>query len=619
MYLKITNASIAYGSNTIIENMDLVIKNNEKIGLVGRNGTGKTSILKALTNEIEFEDGYDKISIQKDDFKIGYVEQNTNINSEVNLIDYIKEAYKEIIDIENELNKLEEKMSTSFDEKVLIKYNDLTEKYKILGGYEYKKEYTQALSKFGFKEEELTKKISEFSGGELTKILLVKLLLSKPDLLILDEPTNHLDVEGIEWLEKYLSEYKKSIILVSHDRMFLDNVCNVIYSIEFGQLKRYVGNYTKYLELREEEYKRNLKDYLWQQKEIKRLEELIARFKYKPTKAKMAMSRLKVLEKMTILEKPKKESSKTFNINFNPVQTSYREVLKTKNLKVGYTKELFTLDLNLEREDKLGIIGKNGTGKSTLVKTLIGEINPISGKIIYGNNITVSYFSQKLDNLNPKNTIFDEIREEFKEMSPEEVRNLLGAFDFTGEEVFKKIKDLSGGEKVRVSLCKILYSRPNLLILDEPTNHLDILNKEQIEKLLKSYKGTLIIVSHDRYLIKNICSKLLVIENGKSTLYNYGYDEYIEKKQIEANNKEEKITKPKKAKETKKDNTKQIKELEKEINRLDKKVEELKQSLLNEEVYMDYEKSNFTNLQIENLNKILEVKMNEWEKLLNEE
>lgn len=333
----------------------------------------------------------------------------------------------------------------------------------------------------------------------------------------------------------------------------------------------------------------------------------------------MAMSRLKVLEKMTILEKPKKESSKTFNINFNPVQTSYREVLKTKNLKVGYTKELFTLDLNLEREDKLGIIGKNGTGKSTLVKTLIGEINPISGKIIYGNNITVSYFSQKLDNLNPKNTIFDEIREEFKEMSPEEVRNLLGAFDFTGEEVFKKIEDLSGGEKVRVSLCKILYSRPNLLILDEPTNHLDILNKEQIEKLLKSYKGTLIIVSHDRYLIKNICSKLLVIENGKSTLYNYGYDEYIEKKQIEANNKEEKITKPKKAKETKKDNTKQIKELEKEINRLDKKVEELKQSLLNEEVYMDYEKSNFTNLQIENLNKILEVKMNEWEKLLNEE
>ena len=602
MYLKITNASIAYGSNTIIENMDLVIKNNEKIGLVGRNGTGKTSILKALTNEIEFEDGYDKISIQKDDFKIGYVEQNTNINSEVNLIDYIKEAYKEIIDIENELNKLEEKMSTSFDEKVLIKYNDLTEKYKILGGYEYKKEYTQALSKFGFKEEELTKKISEFSGGELTKILLVKLLLSKPDLLILDEPTNHLDVDGIEWLEKYLSEYKKSIILVSHDRMFLDNVCNVIYSIEFGQLKRYVGNYTKYLELREEEYKRNLKDYLWQQKEIKRLEELIARFKYKPTKAKMAMSRLKVLEKMTIIEKPKKESSKTFNINFNPVQTSYREVLKTKNLRVGYTKELFTLDLNLEREDKLGIIGKNGTGK-----------------IIYGNNITVSYFSQKLDNLNLKNTIFDEIREEFKEMSPEEVRNLLGAFDFTGEEVFKKIEDLSGGEKVRVSLCKILYSRPNLLILDEPTNHLDILNKEQIEKLLKSYKGTLIIVSHDRYLIKNICSKLLVIENGKSTLYNYGYNEYIEKKQTEIKNDEEKITKPKKIKENKKDNSKQIKELEKEINRLDKKVEELKELLLNEEVYMDYEKSNFTNLQIENLNKILEVKMNEWEKLLNEE
>ncbi len=271
MYLKINNASIEYGSDVILENINLTIKNNEKIGLVGRNGTGKTSILKAITNEIEFTDGYDKLLIEKDNFKMGYIKQSLTTKEEnTSLIDYIKEVYSNIINVEKEIKNIEDKLSTSYNDNLLIKYNELLNTYKLLGGYDYIKEYTLALNKFNFTKESYNKKLKEFSGGEITKISLLRLLLSKPDLLVLDEPTNHLDIEALEWLENYLINYKNSILIVSHDRMFLDNICNVIYSIEFGELKRYQGNYTKYLKLREEEYNKNMKDYIYQQKEIKR-------------------------------------------------------------------------------------------------------------------------------------------------------------------------------------------------------------------------------------------------------------------------------------------------------------------------------------------------------------
>lgn len=620
MYLKIKNASIEYGSDVVLENIDLTVKNNEKIAIVGRNGTGKTSILKAIIGEIDFTDGYDKLIIEKDNFKIGYIKQSLNKSEEeISLIDYIKEVYNNIINIENEIKNIENKLSTNYEEKLLNRYNELLNTYKLLGGYDYIKEYTLALNKFGFTKEVYNKKLKEFSGGEITKISLLKLLLSKPDLLVLDEPTNHLDIDALEWLENYLKNYKNSILLVSHDRMFLDNICNVIYSIEFGELKRYQGNYSKYLKQREEEYNKNMKDYIYQQKEIKRLTDLINKFKYKPTKAKMAMARVKVLEKMNIIDKPKKESNKTFKINFNPVNNSYKETLKLINLSVGYDKELFKLDLKLERGDKLGIIGKNGIGKSTLIKTIVGEIKPLSGKVVIGENTNISYFSQKFENLNLGNTIYDEIKGEFPNMSPLEIRTLLGSFNFSNDDVFKKIKDLSGGEKVRVSLCKILNSKPNLLVLDEPTNHLDILNKETIENLLKDYKGTLVIVSHDRYLIKNVVNKLLLIEENKTSFFNFGYEEYLNKKENITT--KEVITKKEKKdkKEKKKDNSKEIKSIEKEINRLEEKVKELNSELLKEEVYMDYEKSKFIELQIDNLNKLIDTNMNKWENLLNEE
>mgnify|MGYP000130559301 FL=1 len=607
MYLKITNGSIEINNKVILEDINFLIKNNEKVGLVGRNGSGKTTLLKGITGQIPFTNGYDKLHIEKDKFKIGYVSQENLTDPDTLLIDYIRSSYREIINIEKNLESLEKEMSNSYKEETLIKYNELLESYEFLGGYTYKKEYITALNKFGFNTDVYNKKISEFSGGELTKLSLLKLLLSRPDLLILDEPTNHLDITAIEWLENYLKEYKNNIILVSHDRMFLDSICNIIYLIEYGTTKKYVGNYTSYIKQREEEYIKALKDYNRQKKEIKRLEELVDRFRYKPTKAKMAMSKLKQIEKMVKIEKPETFDKKTFKINFNPTTTSYKDVLKLKNLSVGYTKELFNIDLNLEREDKLGIIGDNGIGKSTLIKTITGVIPPIKGKVILGQNVKYAYFSQQLENLNKENTIYDEIKNTFNEMTPLEVRTLLGNFNFKGDDVFKQIKDLSGGEKVRVSLCKILNSKPNLLILDEPTNHLDLINKETIESLLTDYKGTLIIVSHDRYLINKVCTKLLVIEKNKTTLYNYGYKEYLEKRVVSDSpkvNKEEKTKKEKKN--IDKTNGKKI--IEKEINDLEKKVNLLNNELLKSEVYMDQLKSKDILLQIESLNKLIDKK-----------
>lgn len=607
MYLKITNGSIEINNKVILEDINFLIKNNEKVGLVGRNGSGKTTLLKGITGQIPFTNGYDKLHIEKDKFKIGYVSQENLTDPDTLLIDYIRSSYREIINIEKKLESLEKEMSNSYKEETLIKYNELLESYEFLGGYTYKKEYITALNKFGFNTDVYNKKISEFSGGELTKLSLLKLLLSRPDLLILDEPTNHLDITAIEWLENYLKEYKNNIILVSHDRMFLDSICNIIYLIEYGTTKKYVGNYTSYIKQREEEYIKALKDYNRQKKEIKRLEELVDRFKYKPTKAKMAMSKLKQIEKMVKIEKPETFDKKTFKINFNPTTTSYKDVLKLKNLSVGYTKELFNIDLNLEREDKLGIIGDNGIGKSTLIKTITGVIPPIKGKVILGQNVKYAYFSQQLENLNKENTIYDEIKNTFNEMTPLEVRTLLGSFNFKGDDVFKQIKDLSGGEKVKVSLCKILNSKPNLLILDEPTNHLDLINKETIESLLTDYKGTLIIVSHDRYLINKVCTKLLVIEKNKTTLYNYGYKEYLEKRLVSDSPKVNKEEKPKKEKKNiDKTNGKKI--IEKEINDLEKKVNLLNNELLKSEVYMDQLKSKDILLQIESLNKLIDKK-----------
>ncbi len=618
MYYKISNGSVTLSGNTILEDINFKVSDNEKIGIVGRNGSGKTTLLKAIVGEIDLENGYDDLKVESvGDYKVGYVKQNIDNNLNIKMIDYIVDAYSNLTDIEKNMKKLENKMISGYDENIVNKYNDLISKYEYLGGYTYKKEYEVALKKFGFSESDKDKLLSEFSGGQLTKLSLVKLLLSKPDLLILDEPTNHLDINTIEWLEDYLKNYNKSIIIVSHDRMFLDNVCNVIYDIEYGTLKRYNGNYTYFVNKKHEDYIKQERDYETQQKEIKRLQAIADRFRYKPSKASMAMSKLKQIERMVKIDKPQKENNRTFKTNFSPNQESYRDVLKVKNLSIGYDKELSKLTFNVERKDKLGIIGENGIGKSTLLKTIMGFISPLGGKYTFGDKVNIGYFSQQLDNIDSNKTIYEEIDNAFPSMSPTEIRSLLGAFDFHGDEVFKKISSLSGGEKVRVSLCKILNSRPNVLILDEPTNHLDIINKDTIEKMLKEYNGTIIMVSHDRYLIKNVCTKLLVFNKDEVVLYNYGYDEYLEKRKVikesEIIKKENKVSK----KEVNINLTKEINKIEKVIDNKEKELAKLNKELLKEEVYMDISKAKSIQEKIEKITKEIEIKTKEWEDLAN--
>lgn len=616
MYYKISNGSITLDGNTILEDINFYIKNNEHIGLVGRNGAGKTTLLKAISGEYEIENGYDELNIESsNDFKIGYVRQNNIDDPNLKMIDYINSAYSDLIKLESSIDELEKKLSINYDINTINKYDELLLLYEHSGGYKYKKEIEVALKKFGFNDLDKTKKLSEFSGGQLTKLSLVHLLLSSPDLLILDEPTNHLDISSIEWLEQYLKNYKKAIIIVSHDRMFLDNICTIIYDIEFGVLKRYEGNYSYYVKKKEQDYIKWLKDYEIQQKEIKRLQGIADKFRYKPTKAKMAMSKLKQIERMTIIDKPVSSNTKTFSINFSPDERSYRDILKVKNLSIGYDEVLAKITLSIERGDRLGIIGDNGIGKSTFVKTIVGFIEPLGGKYTFGDRVSIGYFSQQFENLNFEHTIYEEIDEAFPHMTPNEIRNLLGAFDFSKDEVFKKIKDLSGGEKVRVSLCKILNSKPNLLILDEPTNHLDIISKERIEQLLKGYNGTIIMVSHDRYLISNICNKLLVLEKGDSTLYNYGYKEYIEQKKKDDTKDLKKEVKKSSKKVIDFSLNKKIKSLEKEIEKLENKATHIKNELTKEDVYMDINKSTSLQKEIESLDSLISTKTDEWDKL----
>lgn len=619
MYYKINNGSVTLGGNTILENINFSVTDNEKIGIVGRNGTGKTTLLKAIIGQITLEDGYDKLKIERtNDFKIGYIKQNIEKDLNVKMLDYLLEAYKELVVLEKEIQKIEVKMTTEYTDQLLNKYNNLTLNYKLNGGYNYKKEYETALKKFGFAEIDKEKKLSEFSGGQLTKLSFLKLLLSKPDLLILDEPTNHLDITTIEWLENYLKNYNKSLIVVSHDQIFLDNVCNVIYDIEYGILKRYNCNYTDFLKQKEEDYQKQLKDYERQQKEIKRLQAIADRFRYKPSKASMAMAKLKQIERMAIIEKPQRENLKSFKINFNPELESYKEVLKVKNLSIGYDKELANLTFSIERGDKLGIIGANGSGKSTLLKTLLGEISQLGGKYIFGNQANIAYFSQQLENLHPSKTIYEEIDDEFPSLTPNEIRTLLGTFEFTGEEVFKNIKDLSGGEKVRVSLCKILYHKPNVLILDEPTNHLDIISKNTIEKMLQSYQGTIIMVSHDRYLIKKVCNKLLVFNKNRADFYKFGYEEYLSNRKDSELDEQmlEKKPKEKKEKIVNYNLNKEIQKIERKIERLEKELGLLHEELYKKEVYMDLSKSAIIQKEINNLTKEIAENTEIWEELV---
>lgn len=537
MLYQISNGAVAFGDDVILHSIDFEIRNTEKIAIVGRNGCGKTTLLKLISGEVEMEklDSDESAFIAKaGNPEIGYLKQIAFDDPDVTLEQEVRKCFVKMDERKAELARAAAELEHDYSDEKVARYTAMEEAFKDDGGYYYEKEYEVMIRKFGFSDDERKKPIRDFSGGQQTKIAFIKLLLSKPDILLLDEPTNHLDVTTIEWLEGYLKSYPKAVVVVSHDRMFLDNVVDVVYEIEYGTARRYPGNYTNFIARKKENYDKQMKDHIAQQKEIERLQRMVTRFKGKPTKTAMAQSKQKAIDRMVIIEAPDKYDNKTFHANFQPEKETGNDVLYTSELAIGYDHPLSVVSLDLKRGEKLGILGGNGLGKSTFLKTIVGKIPALSGEYRFGTNVQIGYFDQQMTMYTSNKTVLDDFWDEYPNLTETEARNALGAFLFSGDDVFKNVNMLSGGEKVRLALCKILKTRPNVLVLDEPTNHMDIVGKETLESMLKDYKGTLIFVSHDRYFVKKVATQLLVFEDGTTNLYQFGYEQYQEKLDREA-------------------------------------------------------------------------------------
>lgn len=634
--LSCNNLNKSFGIDSILENVNFTVNEYDKIGIIGVNGTGKTTLFKIISGIYGYDSG--DIYTSKD-CEIGYLEQNTNFHSENTILEEVLEVFKGVIEMEKYLRDLEHKISEESSntnsttlEKLMNEYSNKLEAFSDMNGYGYKSEAKGVLKGLGFSDEDMDKPISILSGGEKTRVLLGKLLLKKPTLLLLDEPTNHLDSEAIEWLEVFLKQYKGTVILISHDRYFLDQVVNRIFEIHNKKLKTYNGNYSDFIKASAIEKELELKKFEDQQKDIKKQEKSIERLKAfgREKHLKRARSKEKALAKVDVLDKPEAYRKKA-KIEFNPSVTSGNDVLQLRDISMGYGERILFKDLNLDiyRGEKVALIGANGIGKSTLFKIIMNEITPLSGDIKFGTNVNVSYFHQEQKTLNLDNTIIDEIWEDNKQLTQTSLRTMLGAFLFEGEEVFKKISTLSGGERARVAILKLILSNANLLLLDEPTNHLDIDSKEVLEEALSSYTGTIFTISHDRYFLNTVVDKVLVLDENGITEYLGNYDYYIEKKkQVQEMNtvevveektktqlKEEK-RKEREQREAEKKNRVKRQNIEKEIEETEAKIEEMDVLLCQEEVYSNPEKSKDVSLQKASLEEKLSALYEEWESLM---
>ena len=539
MRYQIRHALVQYGAETIIEDVNFDIHDHEKIAIVGRNGCGKTTLLKLIAGDITMAniDSDESCGIaMAGNQKIGYLRQISFEDQEISVENEILKVFEPVFACERRMKELTDIMETDHDQKWMYEYSSLQDQMEAMGGYTYRRDMETMFQKFGFDLKDITRPIGTFSGGQQTKVAFIKLLLSRPDIMLLDEPTNHLDLPTIEWLEGYLKNYNKAVVIVSHDRMFLDRIIDVTYEIEYHRIKRYPGNYTTFMKLKEEAALKQEKDYEEQQKEIKRLTEWIEKWRNTPTKVASVHSKEKQLEHMVLIEKPRRFDTKAFRGQFLPRTTSYTGVLTLKALEIGYDHVLSKVSFTLKKGERVAIIGENGKGKSTLLKTLMGQIPPLGGSYTVGTGVEVGYFDQQAavaESMYPDKTVLNDFWDMYPTLKEVEVRNALGSFLFTGEEVFKTLGQLSGGEKVRLALCKMFKMRPNLLILDEPTNHMDLIGKEALENMLKNYTGTILFVSHDRYFIKEIATGMLDFKQDKTVFYDCGYEEYLERLQKE--------------------------------------------------------------------------------------
>lgn len=619
----------------ILKDVTFNVNEGEKIGLIGANGAGKSTLFKILTNQMEYDEGELYIDKSKE---LGYLSQNLSLDSNNTIYTEVLTVFDSLMDMEARLKTLEEKMNEPYDaskveyhNKIIRDYTTLTELYENRGGYTYKGEISRVLKGLGFTENDFDKPIAILSGGQKTRVALCKLLLRKPEILLLDEPTNHLDLDAIEWLEGYLKEVKGSIVVISHDRFFLDAITNKTVELLGGRVETYNGNYTAFIDLKEKNREVQQKAFDLQQAEIKRQEEIIARYKSfnREKSIKAAESRQKALDKMERLDAPVREA-KASRIRFETQIKSGNDVLYIENLKKSFGEKLLFegLNLDIKREEKIALIGENGRGKTTLFKIIMDKEPSDCGVKVLGKNVFLGYYDQEQSNLNESKAIIDEVWDDFPHMTTTEVRTALAAFLFTGDDVFKKISTLSGGEKCRINLLKLMLSKSNFLLLDEPTNHLDIMSREALEEAILNYDGTIILISHDRYFLNKIINKIYELnEDGvKEYLGNYSY--YVEKKtnphrfeQMEeysgVTKTQIKLDKKKKreAEKAEREQAKLLKNIENKIAETEETIEELQGQLCLEEVYSNPDKSKEVHQLLQNAENELAELYEQWEEM----
>jgi len=613
------NVSKSYGTNLVLAEISWQIEEGRKIGLLGSNGAGKTTLFQIITGELDPDKG--KV-VRSKHLRTGFLRQEYQLEDDLTLFDEMLKPFSGLLKLHERLRKTEEEMSSTNNSSKLLKlYGELQLEYENKGGYSYENKIERVLYGLGFKKEDFDKSINILSGGEKNRAALASVLLSEPNLLLLDEPTNHLDIEGTEWLEQYLSEFPGTVVLVSHDRYFLNRVIHEVTELEDHRIERYVGNFSAYVEQKAKRLEKDLKEYEAQKDYILRTEDFIRR-NIAGQKTKQAQSRRKALEKLEKLEKPKIKAKKV-KISFSPTQRTSRALVWTENLSKKFDgKNLFeNVNFAIERYDRVGLIGPNGCGKTTFLKILLGNEKPSSGEVSIGSNLDVGYYDQEHQGLDVESTVLDEVWKASPRMLLSEMRSFLAKFLFRGDDVFRKVKSFSGGEQSRVVLAKLILSKPNFLILDEPTNHLDIASREVLENALAEFGGTLLVVSHDRYFLNKIVSRVYAFEDGglKEYLGNYSYYEEKKRKQKEEEKKLLELEKQERKKRTRvKKPTPKVKkrslfQIEKDISEVEQKIEEIDYLVSTEEVYTDWQKLLELNQERKDLSKKLEELYAEWE------
>ncbi|MFD1851564.1 ABC-F family ATP-binding cassette domain-containing protein [Oceanobacillus bengalensis] len=631
--MQLNGISKSFGAEEILSNIKIEVKDNDRIAIVGRNGAGKSTLLKIMASELSYDDGE---FIKPKDVTVGYLSQHMALESQRTIWDEMLEVFEPLRKQEYELRKLEKQMenATNFTspeyEKLLTDYDKKQHAFQTNGGYTYESDIKSVLTGLHFHKYDYETPITDLSGGQKTRLSLGKLLLQKPQLLILDEPTNHLDIETLSWLENYLGSYPGAVVIVSHDRYFLDKTVSIVYEISRHKTKKYHGSYSKYLEQKELEYEQDLKAFEKQQTEIKKMEDFVRRNLVRASTTKRAQSRRKQLEKMDRIDRPLgDESSASFSFQID--RRSGNDVLKLENLAFRYDDEdenLFAnVKLDVNRGERIALVGPNGVGKTTLLKVILGRLEKAYGTIQIGTNVGIGYYDQEQADLSSAKTVLNELWDEYPTINEKDIRTILGNFLFSGDDVLKPVQALSGGEKARLALAKLMMQKANLLILDEPTNHLDIDSKEVLEAALMDFPGTIIFVSHDRYFINKITDQIAEMERDGITVYLGDYDYYLEKKAEEAerqlleetkqmeqqvNLKKRSYKEEKQLQSEKRKIERRINELEEMIENVEIEISELEEKMTEPEVYQDHERSFELNENINTLKSQAEQLMEEW-------